>query len=120
MKRTGLLLLGLALVAGCGTPSVYRWGQYEEMIYTAYRTPDKMPPERQAEILEKDLQVAEGKGKPVPPGFHAHLGYIYYELGRTEAARSQFEIEKEKFPESTVFMDRLLSKLSAPAKEAKK
>jgi hypothetical protein len=45
------------------------------------------------------------------PGFHAHLGYLYFQTGKLDQARQEFETEKAEFPESAVFMDRLLSNL---------
>ena len=66
------------------------------------------------------LRTAEGcrfgapeaaETKPVPPGWHAHLGYLYYHAGKLDQARQEFETEKATFPESTVFMNRLLAKL---------
>ena len=51
------------------------------------------------------------ENKPVPPGFHAHLGYLYYQLGKADAARQELQTEKAEFPESAVFMDRLLANL---------
>jgi hypothetical protein len=119
MIRTRLLLLGLALLAGCGTPTNYSWGHYEDMVYLAYRAPDNAPPERQIEVLEMDFQKARSKGRPVPPGFHAHLGYLYYLQGKADEARREFETEKAQFPESSVFMDRLLASLSKNGKEVK-
>jgi hypothetical protein len=114
------LCSGLAVAAwltGCTAPSLYSWGRYEEVIYTSYRSPEKAPAERQIELLEADLQEAQSHGKSVPPGFHAHLGYLYYETGHADAARRQFEAEKAQFPESTVFMDRLLANLSRSEKK---
>jgi hypothetical protein len=65
-----------------------------------------MPPERQIELLEQDYQQARSANQPVPPGFHAYLGYLYYAVGRADQARQEFETEKANFPESTVLMDR--------------
>jgi len=48
------------------------------------------------------------------PGFHAQLGYAYYELGKVDQARQEFETEKADFPESAVLMDRLLARLKKP------
>ena len=50
----------------------------------------------------------------MPPGWHAHLGYLYFELGKSDQARQEFETEKANFPESAVFMDRLLANLNKP------
>jgi hypothetical protein len=111
MKR-GLLWLMLAgLLAGCGTPSIYSWGQYESLVYTTFAEPGKAPPERQIEKLEEDLQKARSRNQPVPPGFHAYLGYLYVQTGKLDAAKQELETEKALFPESAVFMDRLLANL---------
>jgi hypothetical protein len=77
-----------------------------------YASPDKVPPERQAEIMEADLQKASAANKPVPPGFHAHLGYVYFSMGKLDLAQQQFVNEKTQYPESTVFMDRMLANLT--------
>jgi hypothetical protein len=35
-----------------------------------------------------------------------------YQIGRLDEARREFETEKARFPESAVFMDRLLARLA--------
>ena len=112
MRRTGLLLMPLALLAGCASPTIYSWGHYEDVLYAMYSAPDTMPPERQVELLEADFQKARSQNKPVPPGWHAHLGYLYYQLGKTDQARQECETEKAQFPESAVFVDRMLANLA--------
>jgi hypothetical protein len=113
LTRPGTLaaLLGLALLTGCASPSLYSWGSYEGVVYATYAKPGAVPPERQIELLEQDYQKARSANKPVPPGFHAQLGYLYYQIGRLDQARQEFETEKANFPESAVFMDRLLARL---------
>ena len=117
MKGSGLLLAGLALLTGCATPTTYSWGHYEDLIYTAYRSPDQATAEKQLEALEMDYQKARSANKPVPPGWHAYVGYLYFDLGKTDEARREFETEKAQFPESAVFMDRLLANLSKKDKQ---
>jgi hypothetical protein len=100
----------LLLLTGCASQSIYYWGHYEEMLYTQYQMPGKAPPETQILKLEEDIQIAKSKNKPLPPGFYAHLGYQYLQLGKTDEAQRSFVAEKTQFPESTVLMDRFLSK----------
>jgi hypothetical protein len=47
----------------------------------------------------------------VPPGLHAHLGYLHSVAGNPAAARAHLEDEKTLYPESTRFCDYLLGRL---------
>ena len=108
-------LAGLAglclLLAGCAAPTLYTWGHYEDLVYTSYAAPGKFPPEAQIEKLEQDYQKARATNKRMHPGFHAYLGYLYFQTGKLDQARQEFETEKADFPESAVLMDRLLANL---------
>lgn len=110
-RQLKLLLFPLAtaiLFAGCRSPDIYYWGHYQDVIYGMYAHPDKVPPEAQIQLMEQDEHKAVSANKPLPPGFHAHLGYAYYQIGKLDLARQEFEAEKKEFPESAVFIDRLL------------
>jgi len=109
-KRIFCLSLAVAaLLSACQSPDVYYWGHYEKLIYISYTKPDKATPELQAQVMEEDMQDAISDNKPLPPGFHAHLGDLYYQMGKPDLAVREFQKEKEQFPESAVFMDRLIA-----------
>ena len=111
--RFAALVLAV-LAAGCGPGPLYQWGRYEGLVYEMYAHPGKAEPAEQIEALSADITRAEAAGRAVPPGVHAHLGYMYLQQGNAMAARAQFETEKRLFPESAVFMDRLLAGMEAP------
>ena len=114
-SQNKILLLPLALavlLTGCRSSSIYYWGHYENLVYISYTKPDKVTPELQAGIMEEDMHKAASANKPLPPGFHAHLGNLYYQMGKSDLAVQEFEKEKAQFPEATVFMDRLIAKLT--------
>ena len=114
MKRN-LCLVALALLfSGCTTPTIYTWGHYEDLIYASYAAPGKVAPELQIEKLEEDYQKARSTHKRMPPGWHAHLGYLYYQVGKLDQAQQEFLTEKGEFPESGVFMDRMIAGLKKP------
>lgn len=104
--------MAVLFVAGCRSPDIYYWGHYENLIYGEYAKPDKATPEFQAGVMEEDMHKAAALNKPLPPGFHAHLGYLYYQMGKADLAIAEFQKEKAEFPESTIFMDRLISNLT--------
>jgi len=100
------------VVQGCAAkPALYEWGSYEDLIYKGYANPDKASPEEHIRKLEADYQVARSKNKAVPPGYHAQLGVLYFQTGNLEQAEKSFVTEKELFPESRQFMDRLIDKI---------
>lgn len=100
----------LLLLTSCASQSIYYWGHYEELLYSEYQSPGAASPDIQVLKLEEDVQIAKSKNKPLPPGFYAHMGYQYLQLGKTEEAKRSFEAEKTQFPESAMLMDRFLSK----------
>jgi hypothetical protein len=113
MRRVQWAAAVAVALAGCASqPTQYNWGSYEEVIYASYVSPSDVPAEKQIEALEKDYQTARSANKRMPPGWHAHLGFLYYEMGDLIQARQQFLTEKAEFPESAVFVDRLIANLA--------
>lgn len=113
MLRPCVLLALAAMLSACVTPPkmLYAWGSYEQLIYTSYSTPGAGDAQSQVDTLEKDFQVARGSNQRLPPGWHAHLGYLYFQLGKADQARQEFMTEKAEFPESAAFMDRLIARI---------
>ena len=110
-------LLGVSmatvLLVGCVTPQppLYRWGEYEDIIYAGYKNPGSSDPVTDGQLLAADMARTEAEGKQIPPGLRIHLGYLYFEQGRDDEARALFEMEKQAFPESTVFVDGMLARI---------
>lgn len=107
----------VALMSGCvqQKPPLYRWGDYQTLIYQQYMQPGKAEPGIQADKLNADIQRTQAEGKRVPPGEHAQLGYVEYQLGNADQAAAQFNIERQLYPESSVFMTTILKRLQSGA-----
>ncbi len=105
------VLLAVVLATGCATQhGLYQWGSYEDQIYAMYSEPGKSSPQEQIQKLEGDVEKARAANKALPPGHHAHLGYLYFQTGRLDQAVAAFETEKLLFPESRPYMDRLITR----------
>jgi hypothetical protein len=114
LLRTAIVWAWLGiLLPGCST-TLYSWGHYEERIYASYVSPGTTSLEAQAAELERDGEKARAEHKRMPPGFHAQLGYLYAQLGKLDQARRELEAERAEFPESAVFVDRVLASLKKP------
>lgn len=96
-------------MSGCMQSTAYHWGEYEEQVYRMYAAPDQATAAVQIEALEADMEKAASKNKPLPPGMRAHMGFLYYQLGRYDEAAAAFAAEKTAFPESAKMMDRFIS-----------
>jgi hypothetical protein len=104
----------LAAVAASGCTQqryIYRWGIYEDLVYDMYAKPGKADPGTQVARLSEDIERTQAEGKRVPPGVHAHLGYMYYLQGNRDAAYAEFVTERELFPESATFIEGILQRL---------
>lgn len=112
LARLSVGALLLLLLSACATQKErYAWGSYEELIYVAQARPGEFDPQAQIDILEEEFQQGRAAGKPMPPGWHAHLGALYGEIGQPDQAREQLQMEKAAFPESRVLVDTLLRNL---------
>ena len=113
-RLAALAALLLASGVGCATPTpIYRWGVYENLIYNMYANPGEADPSTQIAQLTEDIARTHAEGQRVPPGVHAHLGFLYYTQGQVDLAYEEFSTEKELFPESTTFIDGLLARMQA-------
>lgn len=112
--RLYLALIGLSLLlTSCAyqNKQLYQWGSYENMVYESYHEPGKHTSLSQIIEMEKDLEKARAANKSLPPGHYAHLGYLYFQTGQLDKALTAFQTEKTIFPESAVYMDRLVSQI---------
>ncbi len=129
MSRSLLAALAVAGLAasGCaGKVSTYRWGNYDEALYAHYKSPQN----RQAYVasLKTIILAAQREGKTVPPGIYAEYGYALYEEGNAPEAIRYFERERDTWPESRVFMEKMIGNArrlpppppAAPASELEK
>ncbi|KQN63090.1 DUF4810 domain-containing protein [Erwinia sp. Leaf53] len=106
-KIIGVALAAL-LMSACAkkVEPIYYWGDYEPALYSYYQ--HDVSPQQQIDTLNKVLEQAKAKNKPVPPGLHAQLGLLYVDTSRPDLAFAQFNAEKTQFPESAAYMDFLM------------
>lgn len=106
------ILLSLFLTACANQKNrLYQWGSYENMVYESYHEPGKYSSQSQIIEMEKDLEKARAANKSLPPGHYAYLGYLYFQSGQLDKALTALQTEKTIFPESTIYMDRLIAQI---------
>ena len=120
IKRANALRLVAAIafgsvLAGCAqSPKrLYHWEAFQAQLYEYFKA-DSSSPEEQLRLLDAQLEKARARNAPLPPGFRAHLAMIYLRLGRDGEAKQELEAEKVNFPESALYMDFLLKRMTVP------
>jgi len=108
--RTGSASLAaaalLAALAGCAPPTMYHWGSYDQSLYRHYKKPAER--EEWVEALRTTILEAEQEGRRVPPGLYAEYGYALFEEARLPEAITYFRRERDQWPESREFMEKMI------------
>lgn len=101
----------LLLAPACASQTLYEWGRYEDSLAELFRSGEAG--NRAAEHIAQLSDLVErsrSAGKRVPPGVLAHIGYLHAVEGNLGEARRYFLAEKSEWPESQVFMARLIER----------
>jgi len=108
----GLIALGALLLAGCATNhDKYAWGSYDPALYAYYKSPAKVT--ELALTLQDTISASDAKHLPVAPGLRAEYGYLLLQQGNSAQAVVYFQAEEQQWPESKVFMDRMIQVASS-------
>jgi hypothetical protein len=112
----GRLILGpliLLMAAGCVTQHQrYDWGSYDPSLYGYYKNPANIG--ELSASLAAVIDAASTNQAAVPPGIYAEYGYLQLQQGKNQAAVDLFKQEESHWPESKVFMDRMIKVASTP------
>jgi len=104
--------LSLLVTIGCATQKpMYYWGDYSQSLYKVHKDPNENNIAEHQEILETIIKQSEERSLRVPPGVYSELGYIYAMKNNTKEAVRLFSLEKQIYPESTIFMDHMIQQL---------
>lgn len=104
--RTAFLyLIILSFLPNCAPRSLYTWNGYDQTVHDYYENPGER--EKFVGKLEETILEAEENGN-VPPGLYSEYGYTLYEIGDYVHAAEYFEKEKAAWPESTLFMNKMI------------
>jgi hypothetical protein len=103
----------LIVLAACATTTQkYNWGKYDPALYGYYRNPTKLA--ELSETLEAIIKSADANKTRVPPGIYAEYGYLQLQAGKNAEAVTMFQQEEARWPESKVFMDRMIKVAAMP------
>ena len=119
IKRLVILLCITGLITSCSnvSPGGYYWGNYSYTYHQLIKEPTSENRAKHQATLQDIIAESEKLNLRVPPGIHAELGNLLELDDQTESAIAQFSEEVRLYPESEVFIGRLLSRTSTGDKE---
>ncbi len=121
-RRLPILLLLPGLLAGCASPSLYEWGDYDQWLYENYKHPkndEELYVDLGALIKEYESRK-KPHTKPLAPGLYAEYGFLLMRRGENAKAIEYYEKEKALWPESATFMNSMIQTAKAAEKAAAK
>lgn len=107
-NRISILLVFVVLIFSSCSNNLYKWGNYEKKSFAYY---EKQTPESRKEFVEslRTIIIASNRsGKKPAPGIYAEYGYLLFMQGKKHSAINLLKKEKEIYPESKLFIDRIL------------
>jgi hypothetical protein len=112
---TRLASLGLALLlasVGCARDTrMYYWSSYQWSAYSGNQITRGGPESKRfEETLKRILERSDAAKRKPPPGVAAEYGYLCFQRGEMDTAVQHFEREAREWPESEVFMRRMVER----------
>jgi hypothetical protein len=107
------IILACATILGTGCANVseagYYWGSHAQTYYAWVKAPSDETLTQHIAELEGIIEESRERDLRVPPGVHAELGFFLSKADPEADPMPHYRAEMEKYPESRVFIERLIS-----------
>lgn len=87
---------------------LYSWGKYEITSYNFLKNGDEKSTQQLIKTYQNIIEKQKGSRGVVPPGVYADYGFILLQVDRTEEGKAMLLKEIALYPESKIFIDRIL------------
>lgn len=108
MKRI-ILIITIVSLASCSAPTnLYTWNKYENSSYNFLKNTNETTSNKLSEEYQKIIKKQKGIRGAVPPGVYADYGFLLLQSNNMVQAREMLQKEIELYPESKVFIERII------------
>ncbi|MEI6062776.1 MAG: DUF4810 domain-containing protein [Bacteroidota bacterium] len=109
MKKILFITFSIFLLASCSTQKpLYSWANYETTSYNYLKNSNEKATQELIETYQKIIEKQKGSRGIVPPGIYADYGFLLLQAKKTEEGKAMLAKEIALYPESKVFIDRIL------------
>lgn len=116
-SQVAFFIVLLFFLASCAPKTLYSWNGYDGVLLDYYKNPAER--EQYVEALEEIILESEESGN-IPPGLYAEYGYVFYEEGIYGKAIIYFQKEHDVWPESRIFMNKMIRNANLQRKQGNK
>ncbi len=111
MKKILAFTLISFLIASCTTTkALYNWKGYDDAVYSYTKNGTEQSVDDLIKIYTKLIEKSGGTRQVPPPGVYADYGYLLIKKGEIEKGKELLVKETILYPESKLFIDRILKK----------
>lgn len=112
MKKLITAVVAVLALCSCGSEkSLYSWYDYEDTTYKYSKRQTDEWKERALKSYQKMSKKQKGTRGVVPPGLYAEYGFMLCNSGNVEEGKSYLRQEIELYPESEIFISRIIKQL---------
>jgi len=109
MKKSILIIGAALLLSSCNVQKpLYSWANYETTSYNYLKNSDEKSTQALIDNYKKIIEKQSGTRNMVPPGVYADYGFVLLQGGKTVEGKALLLKEIELYPESKIFIDRIL------------
>ena len=108
MKLTPLLCIMLLFGCVSQRPQLYSWSHYDNLSYQYFKNQNDKTTSALMEDYQKIIDKQKESRNTPPPGLYGDYGYLLIQSGRMAEGKDMLIKEMALYPESTVFINRIL------------
>jgi len=109
MKNYIYMLVIAVALSSCGSSNkLYSWNKYEKASYNYLKKADEKSTNKIIKEYKKIINEQKGIRKSIPPGMCADYGFLLIQKGNKAEGIANLKKEIALYPESKVFIDRIL------------
>mgnify|MGYP002628311435 CR=1 FL=1 len=111
MKKIIHLIVVVAFCSCSAPKGLYTWNKYEKASYNYLKKADEKSAETIIVEYNNVINKQKGTRKTTPPGMLADYGFLLIQQGQMEEGKLNLKREMALYPESKIFIDRILNLL---------
>ena len=111
MKKIIHLIVVVAFCSCSAPKGLYTWNKYEKASYNYLKKADEKSAETIIVEYNNVINKQKEKRKTTPPGMLADYGFLLIQQGQMEEGKLNLKREMALYPESKIFIDRILNLL---------